>query len=125
MIKQGKGGSIVNIASAIINKITPCSSAYVAAKCGVRGITRVAAVENGPYNIRVNSICPGSVETPMLFQAIEEHGIDADAYAKATVAIGRFAKPVEVANASLWLCSDSSSYVSGANLDVDGGFSQM
>ena len=125
MIKQGTGGSIVNIASAIINKVQPNSCNYTAAKCGVRGITRIAAIENGINQIRVNSVCPGSVETPMLFQYMEDRGIDPVQYARETVALGRFAKPEEIAQASLWLCSDAASYVTGANFDIDGGYSEL
>lgn len=125
MIQQGTGGSIVNIASVIIEKVSPNACAYVAAKCGVRGLTQVAAVEGGQYHIRVNSICPGDVETPMLMKFLEDNGQDPVEYAKATIPLGRFAKPEEIGRTSLWLCSDDASYVSGANFVIDGGYSQV
>lgn len=123
MLKQGQGGSIINISSAITNKVVPNNVAYVSAKWGVRGMTEVAALEYGLKNIRVNSICPGTIDTPMLNTFLVNQGLDPDEFAKNTVALGRFAKPDEVAQASLWLASDYSSFVTGANFNIDGGYS--
>lgn len=124
MMTQKSGGSIVNIASAIAEKVQTNSPAYVSAKCGVLGLTRAAAVEYGPVGIRINSVCPGIIQTKMLNSFCEDHGLTPEAFAAAATTLGRFATPIEVAQASLWLCSDSASYMSGANLDVDGGYSQ-
>ena len=123
--KQGTGGSIVNISSAIAEKSQPAACAYVSAKFGAKGLTEVAQLEAGAHGVRVNSICPGSVDTPMLRQYLVEHGIDPVAYAKATTTCGRFADPRELAEAAMWLCSDASSYVCGANIVVDGGYSLL
>lgn len=124
MMKQEEGGSIVNIASAIAEKVQTNSPAYVSAKCGVLGLTRAAAIEYGLNKIRINSVCPGIIQTKMLDSFCEDRGITPKAFAEAATSLGRFATPIEVAQASLWLCSDAASYMSGANLDVDGGYSQ-
>lgn len=120
--EQGEGGSIVNISS--INGIRPQPNnvAYVAAKHGVIGMTKAAALEYGAENIRVNSVAPGAIDTPMLRGALEEFGFDGDAYAAQLSLLGRFGKAVEVAQASLWLISDQSSYVTASVLPVDAGY---
>ncbi len=125
MQKQENGGSIVNIASAIAQKVQTNSPAYVAAKCGVVGLTKAAAVEYGHDKIRINSICPGIIQTKMLDSFCESRGITSQDFANAATTLGRFANPVEVAQASLWLCSDDASYMSAANLNVDGGYSEV
>lgn len=124
MVKQGHGGSIVNISS--INGFRPAERqfAYVTAKHGVVGMTKVAAMENGRHNIRVNSVAPGAINTPMLQEGMKAWGIDPVEYAKKMSLLGRFAEASEVAEASLWLASDASSYVTGTILHVDGGFVQ-
>ena len=75
MIKQGQGGSIINISSVSGFRPQPKNIAYVAAKHGVVGITKVAALENGDKNIRVNSVAPGAIDTPMLRGALEQFGL--------------------------------------------------
>lgn len=123
--KQGTGGSIVNLSSAIAEKTQPAACSYVAAKFGVKGITEVAQLEAGKHGVRINSVCPGSVDTPMLNQYLVEHEIDPVEYAKATTTCGRFAQPREMAEVMLWLCSDASSYVCGTNIVADGGYSLL
>lgn len=109
MLTQSSGGSIVNIASAIAQKVQTNSPAYVSAKCGVLGLTRAAAVEYGHDNIRINSVCPGIIQTKMLDSFCESRGINPKDFANASTTLGRFATPEEVAQASLWLCSDAAS----------------
>ena len=113
-MKQQKSGSIINISSiGGMRGGSPCF-AYAATKWAVRGMTKGAAQELGPYNIRVNSIHPGIIDTPML----------ADkpiADMAARVPLGRYASPDEVAKLALWLASDDSAYASGAEFILDGG----
>jgi len=122
MIRQGHGGSIVNVSSVSGFRPQMTTFAYTAAKAGVVGMTKTAAMENGPHNIRVNSVAPGAIDTPMLRAALTQFGLDPDHYSKQMSNLGRFADASEVAEASLWLCSDASSYVTGTTLHVDGGF---
>ncbi|PWW08643.1 glucose 1-dehydrogenase [Paenibacillus cellulosilyticus] len=122
MIKQGQGGSIINISSVSGFRPQPFNIAYVAAKHGVVGMTKVAAFENGDKNIRVNSVAPGAIDTPMLRGALEEAGLDEKEYAPQLSLLNRFGQPREVAQASLWLASDLSSYVTGTTIHVDAGY---
>ncbi|TJY44205.1 SDR family oxidoreductase [Cohnella pontilimi] len=122
MIKQGHGGSIINISSVSGFRPQPQNIAYVAAKHAVVGITKVAALENGDKNIRVNSVAPGAIDTPMLRGALEQFGLTEAEYAPQLSLLHRFGKPREVAQASLWLASDQSSYVTGTTLHVDAGY---
>ncbi|AYM01690.1 SDR family NAD(P)-dependent oxidoreductase [Levilactobacillus yiduensis] len=125
MIKQGKGGSIVNISSVSGFRPQPNNMVYVAAKHGVRGMTKVAALENGKHNIRVNSLAPGAIDTPMLHQSLAETGQDPQQVADALSELGRFGDPREIAQGSLFLASDMASYVTGTTLAVDAGFTNM
>jgi NAD(P)-dependent dehydrogenase (short-subunit alcohol dehydrogenase family) len=119
MLQQG-GGSIVNTASTAGLLGAVRMGAYAAAKHGVVGLTRTAALEYARSNIRVNAICPGVVGTPVIlgwFAANER-------LKKAMVAqepIGRVGEPEEIGNAVAWLFSDRSSFVTGAAIPVDGG----
>ncbi|MFW2830964.1 glucose 1-dehydrogenase [Sphingomonas sp. ID0503] len=118
MIEAGKG-SIVNISSIAgmaANYGFP-SLAYVASKFAVRGMTKAAAMEYGKHNIRVNSVHPGFIQTPMMVEATDEGGGDA----LAQIPLGRIADPVEVSNLVLFLASDESSYITGAEHLVDAG----
>lgn len=122
MIAQGHGGSIVNISSVSGFRPQPNNIAYVAAKHGVVGMTKVAALENGDKNIRVNSVAPGAIDTPMLRGALEQFGLSAEEYAPQLSLLNRFGQAEEIAQASLWLASDLSSYVTGTTLHVDAGY---
>jgi NAD(P)-dependent dehydrogenase (short-subunit alcohol dehydrogenase family) len=122
MLAQGDGGSIVNIGSVSSFRPQPNNAAYVAAKHGVIGLTKTASLENAPLGIRVNTVAPGAIDTPMIRGALETVGLTEEEFAPVISLLGRFGKPEEVAQASLWLCSDQSSYVTGAVLSVDAGY---
>jgi NAD(P)-dependent dehydrogenase (short-subunit alcohol dehydrogenase family) len=122
MLQQGDGGAIVNIGSVSSHRPQPNNAAYVAAKHGVIGLTKVASLENAPQGIRVNTVCPGAIDTPMIRGALETAGLTEAEFAPVLSLFGRFGRPEEVAQASLWLCSDQSSYVTGAVLAVDAGY---
>lgn len=122
MLKQGGGGSIINISSVSGFRPQPKNIAYVAAKHAVVGMTKVAALENGQYNIRVNSVAPGAIDTPMLRGALEQFGFTEEEYAPQLSLLNRFGQPREIAQASLWLASDASSYVTGTTIHVDAGY---
>lgn len=122
MLAQGDGGAIVNIGSVSSFRPQPENAAYVAAKHGVIGLTKVASLENAPRGIRVNTVCPGAIDTPMNRGALETVGMTEAEFAPIISLLGRFGRPEEVAQASLWLCSDKASYVTGAALAVDAGF---
>jgi NAD(P)-dependent dehydrogenase (short-subunit alcohol dehydrogenase family) len=122
MLSQGSGGAIVNIGSVSAHRPQPANAAYVAAKHGVLGLTKVASLENAPQGIRVNTVCPGAIDTPMIRGALETVGLTEAEFAPVLSLFGRFGRPEEVAQASLWLCSDAASYVTGATLNVDAGY---
>ncbi|GLY89976.1 SDR family NAD(P)-dependent oxidoreductase [Actinoallomurus iriomotensis] len=115
----GGGGAIVNVASNGGLYAIPNAPAYVAAKHGIVGLTKVAAVDYAPDGIRVNAVCPGPTRTA----GFEQWAGDTDLIARqeAITPLGRLATPEEVAAAAVWLCSDAASYVTGIALSVDGG----
>jgi NAD(P)-dependent dehydrogenase (short-subunit alcohol dehydrogenase family) len=117
MIAQG-GGTIVNTGSIAGLVGLQTSSAYVAAKHGVLGLTKTAALEYAGDNIRVNAVCPGYIETNMTADTMRRRGADI----MAKVPFGRMGKPEEIAEMVVWLSSDRASYVSGACYNVDGGY---
>jgi NAD(P)-dependent dehydrogenase (short-subunit alcohol dehydrogenase family) len=122
MIKQGHG-CIINTASVQAFATTGQTSPYAAAKAGVLGLTRDMARDLGQYNIRVNGICPGCIETPMMDRSL---GRDPDPNAakgkmESAIPLRRLGKPEEIAKVILFLASDLASYVSGIGLLVDGG----
>jgi len=122
MLAQGGGGAIVNIGSVSAHRPQPHNAAYVAAKHGVIGLGKVASLEAAPQGIRVNTVCPGAIDTPMIRGALETVGMTEEEFAPQISLLGRFGQPQEVGEASLWLCSDRSSYVTGAVLAVDAGY---
>ncbi len=123
MMKQNEGGSVINTSSVSGIRPQPLTPAYVTAKHGVIGLTKQAALDYSQYNIRINSVAPGAIDTPMLRGALEQFGFDPDEYAKQLSMLGRFGKAEEIAKAYLWLASDLSSFVTGTCLEVDGGYS--
>ena len=122
MLAQGEGGAIVNIASTNSFRPQPHQSAYTASKHGVLGMTRNAAIDYASDGIRINAICPGAIDTPMLRAAMERRGRDPQEVAGRLSLLGRFGEPDEIAKAALWLCSDESSFTVGHALAVDGGY---
>ncbi|HEY8289394.1 MAG TPA: SDR family oxidoreductase, partial [Acetobacteraceae bacterium] len=117
MLAQGSG-AIVNTGSIAGLIGLPTSSAYVAAKHGVLGLTKTAAIEYAEEGIRVNAVCPGFIGTRMTDQAREQRGDQITA----RTPLGRFGEPAEIAEMVVWLCSDRASYVTGAAYQVDGGW---
>ena len=118
----GSGGAIVNIASTNSYRPQAHQSAYTASKFGVLGLTKSAAVDYAPRGIRINAICPGSIDTPMLRGAMAKRGRDPQEVANRLSLIGRFGTPDEIAAAALWLCSGASAFTIGHALAVDGGY---
>ncbi|MGF6882738.1 NAD(P)-dependent dehydrogenase (short-subunit alcohol dehydrogenase family) [Nocardia sp. GAS34] len=114
-----RGGAIVNVASNGGLYAIPTAPAYVAAKHGIVGLTKVAAVDYAPQGIRVNAVCPGPTLTPGFEQVAA--GTDMIAREAASTPLGRLATPEEAAAAAVWLCSDAASYITGIALSVDGG----
>lgn len=121
MVEQGTGGSIVNTASMSGRRGIPGQAAYAASKHAVIGLTKVAAGEAGPLGIRVNAVCPGLVQTPMLQGLIDEAGPEIVDMMVSRVPLGRMAQADEVASLVAWLLSDEASYLNGEDISVDGG----
>ncbi len=131
MIHQGEGGAIINVASQAGKTGWPLLGAYCAAKFAIVGLTQVAAKELGRHNITVNSVCPGTVETPLL----DLRGGLWEAYAKLSgqsveelkksilpqIPLGRFQKPQDVADLVLFLASDQGRYITGSAINTTGG----
>jgi NAD(P)-dependent dehydrogenase (short-subunit alcohol dehydrogenase family) len=121
MLKQGKGGAIVNMASVAGLVGFPNLPAYVASKHAVLGLTKTAALEYAKAGIRVNAVCPGVIHTEMIDRitgkdpAVEKQFTNLEP-------VGRMGTPEEIAAAAVWLCSKSASFVTGHSMAVDGGF---
>lgn len=123
LIKAG-GGSIINQASIAGLIAVRGGAGYAAAKAGVIALTRVGAVEYGRYNIRVNAICPGAIETPMAQRIRQGQPPNPKAIQRISV-LGRMAEPEEIAKVALFLASDDSSFATGAPFIIDGGWTIM
>jgi NAD(P)-dependent dehydrogenase (short-subunit alcohol dehydrogenase family) len=120
MLRQGGGGAIVNMSSVTGLIGSASAAAYSASKHGVIGLTKSAALENAKGGIRVNAVCPAVIETPMaerIFGAPQVHKFVLSCHP-----IGRFGRPMEVAEAVVWMCSDSASFMTGQSMVLDGGF---
>lgn len=120
MLEHG-GGAILNTSSTAGAVGLPMSPDYVAAKHGVVGLTRAAAVEVSGKGVRVNAILPGATETPIFLDALETN-TSLRAITEAGHPIGRIAQSMEMAEAAAWLLSDAASFITGACIPVDGGF---
>lgn len=122
MIRAG-GGSIINIGSGWSLKGGPRAASYCAAKGGTVNLTRAMAIDHGQHNIRVNCVCPGDVDTPMLHSECIQLGGDEQTFMReaANRPLARVGTPGDVANAVLFLASPMSSWITGAALVVDGG----
>ncbi|GAB3548517.1 SDR family oxidoreductase [Noviherbaspirillum agri] len=123
MLKQG-GGAIVNTASVAGLVGAPLQPIYAASKHAVVGLTKTAAAEYSRFGIRINTVCPGIIRTPMLDRALEREPKREKTIVKVHP-IGRLGEAQEIANAALWLCSDSASFVTGHQLAVDGGLTAI
>ena len=120
MRAQGNG-AIVNCSSLGGLVGLPGRAAYHASKHGVIGLTRSAALEYAPPGIRINAVCPGTIETPMVHDMIDKGELDVPEAVKHQP-IGRLGRADEIAAAVLWLCSPAASFVLGVALPVDGGY---
>jgi len=120
MSRQDSASSIVNVSSTLGLRGSPFGSPYSASKHGVLGLTRTAAIEYAPVGIRVNAVCPGAIDTPMMddtfarFPGFRE-------MLTGFVPMGRMGAPAEVAGAIAWLSSEAASFVTGEALTVEGG----
>jgi NAD(P)-dependent dehydrogenase (short-subunit alcohol dehydrogenase family) len=119
MLAQG-GGAIVNTASVAGLIGSASGPAYTASKHGVVGLTKVAALAYAQQGIRVNAVCPGVIDTPMVARG--SGSPEAVQRMLAKEPIGRFGRPDEVAATVIWLCSDAASFVTGVPMPVDGGW---
>lgn len=119
MLAQG-GGAIVNTSSGAGVKGFKGQAAYAAAKHGVVGLTKSAALDYAPQNIRINAVCPGIIDTPMMdrFSGGTAEGRER---VISQEPIGRMGRPEEIANAVVWLCSDAAPFVIGHAMVIDGG----
>ncbi|ESX90842.1 SDR family oxidoreductase [Mesorhizobium sp. M0830] len=122
MLASG-GGSIVNTASGLGVVAAEAACDYIAAKHGVIGLTKAAAIDYAKKGIRVNAVLPGIVETPMIMRLSTEPAFTSQFEAmRERHPMGRFAQPGEIAAGVLWLLSDASSFVTGASIPIDGGY---
>ena len=119
MLRQGDGGAIVNMSSVAGLMGAVGASAYVASKHAVIGMTRTAALECAKSGIRVNAVCPAVIETPMAERAFGDAQVNK--WVLGLHPLGRFGKPVEISEAVLWMCSRSSSFMTGQFIVLDGG----
>jgi NAD(P)-dependent dehydrogenase (short-subunit alcohol dehydrogenase family) len=120
MLKNG-GGAIVNTASVLGLVGIEGAAAYNAAKHGVVGLTKTAALEYAQKNIRVNCVCPGFIRTAMVERALDKGALSEEMMV-ALEPVGRIGKPEEIAEGVCWLLSDAASFVTGHSLAIDGGF---
>lgn len=122
MLAQGSGGSIINNASILGTVGFAKASAYVAAKHGVLGLTKTAALEYAAQKIRINAVCPGFIETPMLKNAGFLDDPTIRAALESLHPVKRLGRPEEVAEVAVFLASDRSAFVTGHPMLVDGGY---
>jgi 3alpha(or 20beta)-hydroxysteroid dehydrogenase len=118
LLRRSTAGSVVNMSSGSGMAGFANQTAYASTKWAVRGVSRCAAAELAPYGIRVNSVHPGPVNTPMISRGVE--GVDQNQL-HASIPIPRWADPVEIARLVLFLASDASSYCTGSEFVIDGG----
>jgi NAD(P)-dependent dehydrogenase (short-subunit alcohol dehydrogenase family) len=119
MLKQ-RSGVIVNTASTAGLRGSRFASAYAASSHGVVGLTKSAALEYATDGIRINAVCPGIVDTPMI-RGLIAGDAKREAQLKAAIPMGKMATPEEIAQTVVWLCSDAACYITGQSVVVDGG----
>jgi NAD(P)-dependent dehydrogenase (short-subunit alcohol dehydrogenase family) len=121
LLKQGNGGAIVNTSSGAGLAGVRGMPAYVAAKHGVAGLTKAAAIEYGRHKIRVNAVCPGPIHTPMMDRLLGDRPDAEQRFARGGP-LKRLGEAEEIGETVAWLCSDRASYVTGVPMPVDGGY---
>jgi dihydroanticapsin dehydrogenase len=124
-MKRVKGGSIVNFSSISGFVAQPQFATYTATKFAIRGLSKAWSLEFAPYNIRVNSLCPGSIYTSAFVTRCKALGVDlqtADARDSEATLLKRQGRPEEVASVAAFLASEEASYMTGADVLVDGGY---
>lgn len=121
-ILETGAGCIVNMASVLGTVGLPGAVAYTAAKHGVMGLTKTAALEYGPQGLRITALCPGFISTPLIQQGGIHEGDDTHRAIAGLHALKRWGTAEEVAAAAVWLCSDEAFFVTGAGVLVDGGY---
>ncbi|OEU85631.1 short-chain dehydrogenase [Streptomyces abyssalis] len=124
MLAAGTGGALVNNSSVGGLRATPVAAPYVASKHAVIGLTKAAAAEYADRGIRVNSVAPGTTRTEVVGAWFDAHP-DMEAALHQATPQARTAEPSEIAEAAAWLCSDRASFVTGATMPVDGGFTMV
>ena len=120
MVKQGEGGAIVNIASIMAEQGSPMNASYCASKAGVKSLTKSAALALAPFNVRVNAIGPGFIDTPMT-QGLREEPVLRESLERQTP-MDRIGEPLDVANTALFLACDEAKFMTGQTIFPDGGF---
>ncbi|WP_135365664.1 glucose 1-dehydrogenase [Halosimplex halophilum] len=124
MLEDG-GGAVVNTSSIAGRVGFPEISPYVASKFGVIGLTKTAALEYSGEGVRVNAVCPGVIDTPMVRRSSSEDGSAQIDQAIAATPTGRLGEPEEIGDAAVWLCSDDASFVTGEAMTIDGGYTSQ
>lgn len=123
MVRQRRG-NIINMSSIAALGAYPLGTNYGAAKAGIKNLTEALAVELGPYNIRVNALAPGVIETPLTTELYTKRP-ELREKRRELIPLGRLGKPEDVANVALFLASDASSYVSGQTIAVNGAIATL
>lgn len=124
LLKRNETSSIINTSSIMAYTSATSSVSYTVSKSAILGLTRSLALEGAPYQIRVNAICPGTIDTPMYRSFIDQQESPIEAHQKFNqmFPLGRVGTPKDVANLNLFFASDESSYITGADFVIDGGF---
>ncbi|TVQ51436.1 MAG: SDR family oxidoreductase [Phycisphaerales bacterium] len=121
MLEAGEGKAIVNVSSIAALIGFGGLPAYVASKHGINGLTKTAALEYAQRGIRINAVCPGAIETPMIHR-VTHHDAQEEAAMIARHPMGRMGTPEEIAELIVWLCTDAASFITGQTIAADGGY---